>query len=95
MKSHVQTHPLGNTIPDPRDRTVNDPAVLVEAKYVRAFYANHNHSMEWDKTITQEEVFNFYRAQAEVCGWKVERMGNGALLSVAVQLDIVVVPQSA
>ncbi len=30
-------HPLSNEIPDPKDRTPNDPAILVPSKNVREY----------------------------------------------------------
>ncbi len=94
MHPSARSHPLATAIPDPRDRTVNDPAVLVDSKYVRAFYDIYGEHPAAGRA-SQEAITRCYQQLAEDRGWKVTRIGNSMLLQVEVSIDIVQVPDGA
>jgi hypothetical protein len=92
MQTQIHRHPLAIRIPDPQDRTVNDPGVLVESRYVKAFYENIE---GFDPKVSNLDRFNYYARYAQAEGWDVQRIGNGALLQVDVALQYPIAKEDA
>lgn len=88
MAIHVpSTHPHANFIPDPKDRTPNDPAVLVESKYVRAYVRQNSIDVK-------DTEINAYINEARKCGWKehyIQILGSSVLLKA----DLILVSPAA
>jgi hypothetical protein len=87
LPGQTGTHPHALAIPDPNDRTPNDPAVLVESKHIRQYYFN---VLENDNVTLadQHKALERYAVDAQRVGWDVRFYGNSLLLHAQVQLTV-------
>lgn len=76
MSQKVYAHPHVVQIPDPNDRTPNDPAVLVDSKHVKAFARHQFSSVELESSSEQE----LYCDAARKKGWEATAIGASVLL---------------
>ena len=77
-------HPNTRFMPNPRDRSVNDPAVLVESKHIRAYidYRRQFTGVSTDADVVLETYVNEARRE----GWNdVKILGASVLLTADAQ----------
>ncbi len=84
--THVHAHPHALDIPDPADRTPNDPGVLIESKHIRAFFELRERDLAEESNA--DGRYDYYARAAKLRFWNVLRVGNGALLTSPVNMDI-------
>lgn len=70
-------------LPDPNERSKNDPAVLVNSSKILGYY-NQEHKDSGEKaSYVSETVRNWYEEQAIAEGWsEVTFIGNQAMLKL-------------
>lgn len=70
------------TMPDPNDRSKNDPAVLVDSSKILGHF-NQEHQRNEKATYVSESVRTWYEEKALEKGWSsVEFIGNQAMLKM-------------
>lgn len=70
------------TMPDPNDRSKNDPAVLVDSAKILGHF-NQEHRGGEKATYVSETVRRWYTDKAKESGWSsVEFVGNQAMLKM-------------
>lgn len=80
--TNYSSHPNARAIPDPNDRTPNDPAVLIESKHVR-------HYVDLYGIEIHDTYANAYIGQALKHGWAnsdIEVIGKSVLLKANVEV---------
>ncbi len=82
--TQLHMHPLACDIPDPADRTPNDPGLLIESKYLRALFENREQTSD----SNADGRYDYYAKLAESRGWSVMRVGNGVLLTSPVGMVV-------
>lgn len=80
----ISGHPHATDIPDPNDRTPNDPAVLVSSKHVKA-YQRHQDQL---RLVDPAQQAHEYAVSARALGWKATILGTSVLLEANVSLEV-------
>lgn len=63
-------------LPDPDDRSKNDPSIIVNSKKVLGIY-NQEHTEEEDMQKVTQKVQDWFKAKAEEKGWNDIRFSGG------------------
>lgn len=76
-------HPNTRFMPNPRDRSVNDPAVLVESKHIRAYI---DYRRQFIAARPDAAVLETYVTEARKEGWNdIKILGASVLLTAVVE----------
>jgi len=68
-------------IPDPRDRSINEPSVIVGPNQVLGYYNQHNKTDKHERVV--ESVKHWYAQQAKNAGWHEQVFsGSQCILTV-------------
>jgi hypothetical protein len=74
------------SMPDPRDRSVNSPSIIVKAAQVLGYYNAVNKDDKKERVV--DSVKKWYIEQAKKEGWaKASFHGSDCLLEASVKLD--------
>ena len=73
-------------IPDPQDRSVNSPSIIVNSQKVLSYYNAKNKSDQKERVV--DSVKNWYIKEAKKEGWHYATFhGSDCLLEVDVKID--------
>ena len=74
------------SVPDPKDRSVNNPSVIIEPKKVLGLYNQENSDEKKEKVV--DSVKEWYEEKMKKEGWKTaEFHGSQCLLVADVELN--------
>ncbi|MDD4456550.1 MAG: hypothetical protein PHC98_03080 [Syntrophotalea acetylenica] len=74
------------TMPDPKDRSMNEPTKVVTPKQVVGYYNTHNKDDQRERVV--DAVKDFYTQEAKKAGWgEVTFSGGQCILTAKVKVE--------
>lgn len=73
-------------LPDPNDRSVNEPTAIMSSRQVLGYYNQQNPEEKKERVVDSVKIF--IESQAKDAGWdKVEFSGSQAILTAKVNVN--------